>query len=56
MHGVLRDLHLDLQAEAQVGGRCSSGWCWKRDPSEPAEEVGLHSVGCERVLKIWESG
>lgn len=56
MHGVLRDLHLDLEAEAQAGGRCSSGWCWKRDPSEPAEEVGLHSVGCERVPKIWESG
>jgi len=56
VHGVLRDLHLDLEAEAQVGGRCSSGWCWKRVPTEPADEVGLYFVGCKRVLKIWESG
>lgn len=56
MHSVLRDLHLDLEAEALMGGKCSSGWHWKIGPGELAEELGLYSVGWGRSPKVWEWG
>lgn len=57
VHDVLTELHLGLEAEAHLGGKCCSGWRWAErlnpDQGEPAEEVRLYSVGKGRVLKIW---
>lgn len=60
MHGVLRDLHLGLEAGAHMDWKCYHGWCWEDrlnpDQGKCVETIGLHSVGSVRVLKIWERG
>lgn len=49
MYKVSGELRLGLEAEAQMGGKHWSRWCWEGRLSsgqgQPAEEVALDSVG-----------